>query len=35
MKRCDDCGRPVSLRRRLTDRIAEWECAICRIVFLR
>ncbi len=35
MTHCEDCGRRVTLRRRLTDWIVEWECRVCRIVFLR
>ena len=35
MKRCEYCHGPLTLRRRLTEWIAEWECAACRLVMLR
>ena len=35
MKHCPDCGRPATLRRRLTAWIAEYFCARCNTTYLR
>ena len=35
MTHCEDCGRPVTLRRKLGDLLAEWLCAHCNVTYLR